>query len=90
MCGLVGFLGGDAFHANGEQRSVLKRMSDTLVHRGPDDAGYWSDAEHGIALGHRRLAIIDLSPAGHQPMQSFSSRYVIAFNGEIYNHLDIR
>lgn len=65
-------------------------MTDTMTRRGPDDGGYWCDGEQGIALGHRRLAIIDLSPAGHQPMQSSSSRFVIVFNGEIYNHLELR
>ena len=65
-------------------------MADALIHRGPDDAGCWADPEAGIALGHRRLAVLDLSPAGHQPMMSASGRYVLAFNGEIYNHLEIR
>ena len=65
-------------------------MSDTLAHRGPDDAGAWVDAAAGLALGHRRLAVLDLSPAGHQPMHSASGRFVIAFNGEIYNHADLR
>ncbi|MBB5204475.1 asparagine synthase (glutamine-hydrolyzing) [Inhella inkyongensis] len=66
----------------------LQRMSDALVHRGPDSAGAWF--EQGVALGHRRLAIVDLSPAGHQPMASACGRYVLAFNGEIYNHLALR
>jgi asparagine synthase (glutamine-hydrolysing) len=65
-------------------------MSAILSHRGPDDSGIWVDAHAGIALGHRRLSILDLSPAGHQPMMSPSGRYVIVFNGEIYNHSDIR
>ena len=88
MCGLLGFLGGVA----GEDGDValLRRMSDTLIHRGPDDGGTWCDSEQRIGFGHRRLAIVDLSPAGHQPMVSASERYVIAFNGEIYNHLGIR
>ncbi len=88
MCGLVGFLDGGA----GEDGDValLRRMSDTLIHRGPDDGGTWCDREQRIGFGHRRLAIVDLSPAGHQPMVSASGRYVIAFNGEIYNHLDLR
>jgi asparagine synthase (glutamine-hydrolysing) len=65
-------------------------MSDTLRHRGPDDGGEWADAAAGIALGHRRLSIIDLSPQGRQPMQSASGRYVITFNGEIYNFKALR
>ncbi len=65
-------------------------MADTLRHRGPDDAGVWVDGEAGVALGHRRLSILDLSPAGHQPMHSACGRYVIAFNGEVYNHLEVR
>jgi len=86
MCGLTGFLGGAA--GNGE--GLLCQMADTLYSRGPDDGGYWCDREQRIGLGHRRLAIVDLSPAGHQPMVSGSGRYVIAFNGEIYNHLALR
>ena len=65
-------------------------MADTVRHRGPDDSGVWADEGAGIALGHRRLSILDLSPAGHQPMASTGGRYVIAFNGEIYNHLELR
>lgn len=88
MCGLVGFLGGIAGVSKDE--ALLRRMSETLIHRGPDDDGVWYDSEQRIGLGHRRLSIIDLSPAGHQPMASASKRYVIAFNGEIYNHLELR
>ena len=88
MCGLVGFLGGVA--GIGGDAALLLRMADTLIHRGPDDGGTWCDSEQRIGFGHRRLAIVDLSPAGHQPMVSASDRYVIAFNGEIYNHLHIR
>ena len=65
-------------------------MADAVAHRGPDDAGVWLDGEAGVALAYRRLAVIDLSPAGRQPMQSASGRSVIVFNGEIYNHLDLR
>lgn len=88
MCGFTGYLGGaqDVVKDTG----VLERMAGAIASRGPDDAGYWRDSEHRIGLGHRRLAIVDLSPAGHQPMQSTAGRYVIAFNGEIYNHQDLR
>lgn len=65
-------------------------MTDAITHRGPDDDGVWVDSTDGIALGHRRLSIVDLSPQGHQPMTSSSGRYVIAFNGEIYNHRALR
>ena len=88
MCGLVGFLGGISCDDGDE--IILHRMADTLRHRGPDDGGYWCAREQRIGLGHRRLAIVDLSPAGHQPMVSASGRFVIAFNGEIYNHLELR
>jgi asparagine synthase (glutamine-hydrolysing) len=88
MCGLAGFLGGIQGDANG--KILLRHMSDKLIHRGPNDEGIWFDGDHNIGLAHRRLSIVDLSPAGHQPMISVSGRYVIAFNGEIYNHLDIR
>lgn len=88
MCGFLGFLGGVSSDAG--DSALLKNMADTLIHRGPNDSGVWCDSEQRIGLGHRRLAIVDLSIAGHQPMVSALERYVIAFNGEIYNHLDIR
>ncbi|WP_332879718.1 asparagine synthase (glutamine-hydrolyzing) [Massilia sp. S19_KUP03_FR1] len=90
MCGFTGYLGMTSFGIQAEQKILLKRMTDTLAHRGPDDAGYWCDSERGIALGHRRLSILDLSDAGHQPMRSPAGRYVIVFNGEIYNHMLMR
>ena len=65
-------------------------MTDTIKHRGPDDEGWWLDNQTGIALGHRRLSIIDLSPTGHQPMVSENGRFVIAYNGEIYNYRELR
>ena len=89
MCGLVGFL----YNKNMEDSTLssqLLSMTDSLSHRGPDDQGFWINQEHKIAVGHRRLSVLDLSSAGHQPMHSNSERYVIAFNGEIYNHLEIR
>jgi asparagine synthase (glutamine-hydrolysing) len=89
MCGLAGFLRPAGVSASVAEQTV-DGMSAALTHRGPDDTGTWLDANAGIALGHRRLAILDLSPAGHQPMICPSGRYVIAYNGEIYNHLEIR
>ncbi|MFZ2739266.1 MAG: asparagine synthetase B, partial [Burkholderiaceae bacterium] len=89
MCGLTGFLTTDAGRF-GDLESVVTCMALAIQHRGPDDAGAWTDTQDGIALGHRRLSIVDLSPAGHQPMQSASGRFVLAFNGEIYNHLVLR
>ncbi len=84
MCGLAGFLG-PACCSKADLLDVATNMAAPLTARGPDDAGAWADASAGIALGFRRLAIIDLSADGHQPMQSASGRYVIAFNGEVYN-----
>lgn len=66
------------------------KMAERIAHRGPDDMGVWVDQMSGVVLAHRRLSIVDLSPTGHQPMISSSGRYVIAFNGEIYNHLRLR
>ena len=89
MCGFTGFLGkllSDASNVT----ALLAAMGERIHTRGPDSADTWHDASAGIGLSHRRLAIVDLSPAGSQPMQSASGRYVIAFNGEIYNHLGIR
>lgn len=88
MCGIVGFLG-----QTGEKTALtdlIRRMSTCLAHRGPDDTGLWIDERAGLGLGHRRLSILDLSPMGHQPMVSGCGRYVITYNGEIYNYLDIR
>ncbi len=85
MCGITGFIaerfpGADA----------LRKMTTSLLHRGPDEGDIWLDAEARAGLGHRRLSILELSPAGHQPMHSACGRYVIVFNGEIYNHLELR
>ncbi|MDA3876070.1 MAG: asparagine synthase (glutamine-hydrolyzing), partial [Halothiobacillus sp.] len=87
MCGIVGFFHG---HSAAAFDPIITRMCDRIYHRGPDDSGCWIDQFAGLALGHRRLSILDLSPAGHQPMVSASGRFVIAFNGEIYNHLKLR
>ncbi|TPG20634.1 asparagine synthase (glutamine-hydrolyzing) [Variovorax guangxiensis] len=92
MCGFTGFLGGALFGDRPFAMALLQRMADTLAARGPDDSGLWHEVAGASAIGlaHRRLAILDLSPAGHQPMVCHTGRYVIAFNGEIYNHLDVR
>ncbi len=90
MCGLAGYLDRRAALLQSDAIATARRMGDTLVHRGPDDGGVWADAAAGIALAHRRLSIVDLSPQGHQPMDSSCGRFVIAFNGEIYNFLDLR
>jgi asparagine synthase (glutamine-hydrolysing) len=85
MCGLVGIL------SQGEIiKPLVLAMTQPIAHRGPDDEGIWIDAEVGVGLGHRRLSIVDLSPSGHQPMASHSGRYVLSYNGEIYNHVALR
>jgi len=89
MCGFSGFITTDASVLS-RAYEYVSRMALTIQHRGPDDAGAWSDASAGIALGFRRLSILDLSRAGHQPMLSASGRFVMTFNGEIYNHTDLR
>jgi asparagine synthase (glutamine-hydrolysing) len=85
MCGIAGVI-----HLNGSPISpvVLKAMTDAIAHRGPDGEGQW--IEGNVGLGHRRLAIIDLSPAGHQPMITSDNRYVLSYNGEIYNFKELR
>ncbi|HEY5622244.1 MAG TPA: asparagine synthase (glutamine-hydrolyzing), partial [Gammaproteobacteria bacterium] len=87
MCGIAGIVG---YPDQGGLDLVVNQMIATLEHRGPDDSGVWSDARAGVALGHRRLSIVDLSAAGHQPMTSACGTYVLTFNGEIYNHRDLR
>jgi asparagine synthase (glutamine-hydrolysing) len=88
MCGIAGFW--TPGHADRDALTTLGAMTDAIRHRGPDAAGHWCDEHAGIFLGHRRLSIIDLSPAGSQPMVSPSGRYVISFNGEIYNFQELR
>ena len=90
MCGLTGFLNRSSDRPTDELRAVMDRMSATLHHRGPDDTGVWCDPAAGIALGHKRLSIVDLSPAGHQPMSSAGGRFVIVYNGEVFNHHELR
>ena len=90
MCGIVGFLDTSRRRGTEELRDIVLGMANRLHHRGPDDSGTWVEAAAGIALGHRRLSILDLSPLGHQPMHSASGRYVLSFNGEIYNFKALR
>lgn len=88
MCGIAGFMTSGPLE-NGAA-AVMEAMTSAIAHRGPDDSGQWLDPDNGVALGHRRLAILDLSPAGHQPMVSASGRFVLVYNGEIYNHHALR
>ena len=81
MCGIAGFVG-----ASSNPYACLDRMIQKINHRGPDDKGIWHDEKSKIGFAHARLSILDLSSAGHQPMHSSSNRYVIIFNGEIYNY----
>ena len=83
MCGIAGFYGAEATNR-------AARMTRTLAHRGPDDEGVWASSTHPLALGNRRLKIIDLSSGGHQPMVSEDRRYALTFNGEIYNYIELR
>jgi asparagine synthase (glutamine-hydrolysing) len=85
MCGIAGLLTAGRLDA-----AVVRAMIAPIAHRGPDDQGVWTDAEAGIGLGHRRLSIVDLSPLGHQPMASADGRWVLSYNGEIYNHAELR
>jgi asparagine synthase (glutamine-hydrolysing) len=89
MCGITGFWQPTNFSAD-TARSIAEKMADRITHRGPDDWNVWMDANVGLVLAHRRLSILELSSAGNQPMISACGRYVIVFNGEIYNHLDLR
>ena len=89
MCGITGILTSGDLRGAALQAAV-ERMTAALVHRGPDDSGVWTDSAAGIGLGFRRLAIIDLSAHGHQPMTSASGRFTMVFNGEVYNFLELR
>ena len=90
MCGIAGFYGaGPLWHSDGAHDNLTK-MTHAIAHRGPDGFGHWRDDDANIALGHRRLSIVDLSNAGAQPMTSHNGRYVISFNGEIYNFLELK
>jgi asparagine synthase (glutamine-hydrolysing) len=86
MCGINGFYSLSSFISD----DVIIKMNAAISHRGPDSKGFWSDKKSGIFFGHSRLSIIDLSAAGNQPMKSNSDRFILTYNGEIYNHLEIR
>lgn len=90
MCGIAGYLNFKPDRAPDAIQAVIARMNQGIAHRGPDDRGQWADPENFCHLGHTRLSVIDLSPAGHQPMESSDGRYVISFNGEIYNYRNLR
>jgi len=90
MCGIAGFVNPSHGLSRPELEELALKMIATLRHRGPDDQGVWADPSTGVSLGHRRLAIQDLSSEGHQPMQSADGRYILAYNGEIYNFHDIK
>ena len=90
MCGIVGVVELDAVSSQESLARRVSAMTRQLRHRGPDDEGIWLDQKAGVALGHRRLAIVDLSPAGHQPMISADGSLVVVYNGEIYNADDPR
>ncbi len=89
MCGLAGFYTPQG-SSHDASKNLMQAMVDTLNHRGPDDSGVWVDSNNTIALGHRRLSILDISSAGHQPMSLENGRFVLTYNGEIYNHLQLR
>ena len=88
MCGITGLWSNSG--DNIQQEEDIKNMANALSHRGPDSDGFWSDPELNLYMSHRRLSILDLSPAGSQPMMSHNQRYIITFNGEIYNNHDLR
>ena len=90
MCGIAGILDPDASTSSDRLGALASTMASSLEHRGPDANGVWVDAEAGLALGHRRLAVIDLGPGGSQPMVSPGGRWVVSYNGEVYNHPELR
>src|SRR5580698_9335617 len=90
VCGIAGFVDPSSVSSADHLQARALHMAAALAHRGPDDSGAWVDEQHGVGLGHRRLSIIDLSPLGHQPMTSVSGRFVVSYNGEIYNYRDLR
>src|SRR4051812_26929366 len=90
MCGITGLVSAGPVQGKLEREHENALMTGALRHRGPDGSGNWLDPDLDVAFGHRRLAVIDLSPSGHQPMISGSGRYVLTYNGEIYNFLELK
>jgi asparagine synthase (glutamine-hydrolysing) len=90
MCGIAGYVDSHSACGAEDWARTAQAMAAPLRHRGPDGAGVWTDPVAGVALAHRRLAVVDLSPAGHQPMTSSCGRWVLTYNGEIYNHAELR
>lgn len=90
MCGLTGFYDVKGQHRRSDQQAIVQKMTQTLLHRGPDQGDVWQDSDVALALGHRRLSIMDLTDTGRQPMASPSGRFMTVFNGEIYNVLSLR
>ena len=90
MCGFTGYISSDPMDKFSNNESIIHEMTGSLIHRGPDSEGYWKDSSEGIVMGFRRLAILDTSSNGNQPMISNNGQFVIVFNGEIYNHLILR
>lgn len=90
MCGIAGLIDKHGKHSPDALRAIMARMTDAIAHRGPDDAGTWISADGRVALGHRRLSVIDVSSAGHQPMPNTTGSRALVFNGEIYNYRELR
>ena len=85
MCGIAGFCNGEF-----DWKKNIERMNERMYHRGPDASGIWASEDKQVVLGHRRLSIVDLTSGGAQPMESHDGRYIMAYNGEIYNYQDIK
>ena len=85
MCGIAGFCNWEK-----DWQKNIERMNEKMYHRGPDASGIWASDDHKVVLGHRRLSILDLSSSGAQPMVSHNGRYVMAYNGEVYNYIQIK
>jgi asparagine synthase (glutamine-hydrolysing) len=90
MCGIAGFIDCRRGYSAEHWAHTVAAMAAPLRHRGPDDAGAWTDPLAGVGLAHRRLSILDVTPTGHQPMMSARGRFVLTYNGEIYNHAELR